>query len=106
MTDTKSLEDASKDFAADLSALRDDISKLTASVAKLVKAEASATTDSVYGAMDAARQKLSDHASDAKEKISGASLDLEAVIERNPLMAVLIALGAGLVVGLLTGGRK
>jgi len=34
------------------------------------------------------------------------SADLEATIERNPLAAVLIALVAGILVGLLSRGRK
>ncbi|VTZ21442.1 conserved hypothetical protein [Methylocella tundrae] len=106
MTDTKILDEASQNLSADLAALRDDITKLTASVTKLVKAEASATSDSVYGAVDAARQKLSDSASDAKHRLAGASSDLEATIERNPLIAVLIALATGLIIGLLSRARK
>ena len=73
---------------------------------KLVKAEATATTDTVYGAVGAARQKLADSASDARERLAGASSDLEVAITRNPLMAVLIALGAGLIIGLLIHVRK
>lgn len=106
MIDTKPLEDASKDFAADLSALRDDVAKLTASVAKIVRAEASAKTDTLYSAMDSAKAKLNDHASDTKDRLKGASADLEASIERNPLMAVLIALATGLVIGLISRGHK
>lgn len=106
MVDTKSFEDASKDFASDLGALRDDIAKLTSSVAKIVKTEAAAKTGSVYGVVDAAKQKLSDHAVDTKDKLSSASADLEASIERNPLIAVLIALATGLVIGLLSRGRS
>ncbi len=106
MTNTKPVEDASQNLAEDLAILRDDISRLTATVAKLVKAEAAATTDSVYGAMDATRQKISDSASDAKERLAGAGSDLETAIERNPLSAVLIAMAAGLLIGLLSRGRK
>ncbi len=106
MTEPKLLEEASQNLADDLAALRDDISKLTASVTKLVKAEASATSETVFGAVDAARQKMADGASDAKERLSGASSDLEATIERNPLIAVLIAMAAGLVIGLLSRARK
>lgn len=106
MTDTKLRGDAAQDFAADLAALRADIASLTTSVGALIKAETSASTETLYGAMDAARQKLADGAADAKERLSGASSDLEVVIERNPLVAVLIALAAGLFVGLLSRGRK
>jgi ElaB/YqjD/DUF883 family membrane-anchored ribosome-binding protein len=106
MTDTKLREEASEDFAADLAALRADIAKLSISVSKLLKAETATTTDTVFSAVDAARRKLSDGASDAKGRLSGASSDLEAKIERNPLIAVLIAMAAGLVIGLLSRGRK
>src|ERR1700722_1062831 len=99
MTETKMLDESAQDFAADLAALRADIVKLTASVTNLVKAETAATTDNFYGAVDAARQKLSDGALEAKDRLSGASSDLEASIERNPLIAVLIAMAAGLVIG-------
>ncbi len=114
MTDTKEFEQAARetansandfaqDFTADLAALRADIVKLTACVGNLVKSQ---TSDTVYGAVDAARQRLSDGAATAKDRLSGASSELEASIERNPLVAVLIAMGAGLVIGLLSRGRQ
>ena len=106
MTDTKLRDEAAQDFAADLAALRADIAKLTTSVAKMAKAETAAKTDSFHDAVDAARRKLSDGATDAKDRLSGASSDLEATIERNPLIAVLVAMVAGLVIGLLSRGRK
>jgi len=106
MTETKLMEETKQDFSADLNALREDISRLTETVTKLVKAEATTTTDAVYGAVDAARQKLADRASDARERLAGASSDLEVAITRNPLTAVLIALGAGLIIGLLSRGQK
>ncbi|WP_395667188.1 hypothetical protein [Methylocella sp.] len=105
MIDTKPVEDASRDLAADLAALRADVAKLTASLAKVVKAEASSTTESVYGVMDVAKQKISDRASDARGKLTDASSELEASIERNPLMAVMIAMAAGLVIGLISRGK-
>ena len=105
MIDTKPVEDASKDLAADLAALRSDVAKLTASIAKMVKAEASSTTETVYGAMDVAKQKISERATDAKGKIGDVSSELEASIERNPLTAVMIALAAGLVIGLVSRGK-
>ena len=72
----------------------------------LVKAQVADKTDMFYGAVGSARQKLSDGASDAKDRLSGASSSLEASIERNPLTAVLIAMGAGLMIGLLSRGGK
>ena len=48
MPDTKPTEKASQVSAADLAALRDDITKLTASISELVPEQASATTNTVY----------------------------------------------------------
>jgi ElaB/YqjD/DUF883 family membrane-anchored ribosome-binding protein len=56
--------------------------------------------------VDNARQKISGAASKAQDRVTGATTDLEATIERNPLVAVLIALGGGILVGLLSRGRK
>ena len=48
MPDTKPTEKASQVSAADLAALRDDITKLTASISELVPEQASATTSKVH----------------------------------------------------------
>jgi ElaB/YqjD/DUF883 family membrane-anchored ribosome-binding protein len=104
MTDTKLSDEA--DFTADLTALRADVAGLAASVRSLVATETAATTDAFAGAADAARRRLAAGASEAQELLSGARSDLEAQIERNPLVAVLIALGAGLVIGLVSRGHK
>lgn len=106
MTDTKMMDESTRDISGDVAALRSDLAKLTASVANIVKSEAASRTDDLYGAVDTARQKLSVTAADAKDRLSGVSSELEASIERNPLTAVLIAMGAGLVIGLLSRGGK
>jgi ElaB/YqjD/DUF883 family membrane-anchored ribosome-binding protein len=106
MANIKPVEEATQDFTADLTALRDDIAKLSSSISDLIRAQTAATTNTVTGAVDNARQKISDTASKAQDRVSGASTDLEAAIERNPLSAVLIALATGIFVGLLTRGHK
>ena len=50
-----------------------------------------------------ARQKVSDTAGKAQDVVSGASRNLETTIEHNPLSAVLIALIAGLFIGIFGG---
>ena len=52
------------------------------------------------------RQKISDPASKAQDRVAGASTDLETTIEHIPLVAMLIAMIAGILVGLLSRGRK
>jgi ElaB/YqjD/DUF883 family membrane-anchored ribosome-binding protein len=106
MANIKPVEEATRDFSADLAALRDDIGKLTSSVSEFVRSHTMATTSTVADAVDDARQKISDTAGKAQDRVAGTSADLEAIIERNPLAAVLIAMVAGLLVGLLSRGRK
>ena len=106
MANIKPVEDASQDFTADLAALRDDVAKLSASVSEFIRSQTAATTNSVADAVGNARQKISDSASKAQDRVASASSELEATIERNPLSAVLIAMVMGLLVGLLSRGRK
>jgi ElaB/YqjD/DUF883 family membrane-anchored ribosome-binding protein len=101
----KQIEAASKDFAADLNALRDDITKLTASVAELVRAQASTASAGVMGVVDSARQKAADTAATAQDKVGAVASELETAVEKNPVMALMIAVGAGLIMGLLSRPR-
>jgi hypothetical protein len=51
-------------------------------------------------------EKLSDSAAEAENRLRGAGFDIAAMIERNPLVAVLTALSAGLLIGMMSGARK
>jgi ElaB/YqjD/DUF883 family membrane-anchored ribosome-binding protein len=93
----------SEDFAADFAALRDDVTKLTSSISEFIRTQTAATTNGVFNAVDNSRQKISDTASKAQDRVAGASRDLETTIERNPLAAVLIAMVAGLFIGIFGG---
>jgi ElaB/YqjD/DUF883 family membrane-anchored ribosome-binding protein len=106
MQDIKRIKEASQDFAADFASLRDDITKLTSSVSELARAPASATASTVMDTVDGARQKLSDSTAEVQNRLRGAGSDIEAMIERNPLVAVLAALSAGLLIGMMSGTRK
>ncbi|HEY8031607.1 MAG TPA: hypothetical protein VIF02_04280 [Methylocella sp.] len=106
MASNKPLDEASQDFAADLAALRGDVAKLTSSLSEIIRTQTAATANTVFDAADNARQKISDTASKAQDRVAGASTDLEATIERNPLSAVLIAMVAGILIGLLSRGRQ
>jgi ElaB/YqjD/DUF883 family membrane-anchored ribosome-binding protein len=94
------------DFTADLAALRNDVAKLASSVSEFMRAQAAATTNTVFDAVDNTRQKMSDTASKAQDRMAGASKDLERTIERNPLVAVLIAMMAGLFIGMFGGSAS
>ena len=118
------LNQASQDFAEDLAALRDDLSKLTGSVSDLVRGRASDAADQATGlfrtarsranerAADArdefasraydARDRLSNHASDLQDRLGSFGSDVETRIEKNPLTAVVVAGIAGLLMGMLS----
>ena len=106
MPSIKPVEEASQDFTADLAALRDDVAKLSSSLSEFIRTHSAATTTTVSDVVDNAQQKISGTATKAQDRVTGATTDLEATIERNPLAAVLIALSAGIIVGLLSHGRK
>jgi ElaB/YqjD/DUF883 family membrane-anchored ribosome-binding protein len=106
MHDIKPVKEASQDFAADFAVLRDDIAKLTRCVSELVRDKASTATSTVMDAVDDTRRRLSDRAAEAQNQLRGAGSDIETMIERNPLVAVLAALSAGLLIGMMSGARK
>ena len=51
------------------------------------------------------RQMALDHAAKAQDRFGEATAELETAIERNPLVAILIALGAGMLIGAMSRGR-
>ena len=100
------IQQASQDFAAELADLRDNITKLTASVTDIARKQASEATSTVFDSVEGARQKFSDGAAEAQNRLRGMGSDIEATIERNPLAAVLTALSAGLLIGMISGARR
>jgi ElaB/YqjD/DUF883 family membrane-anchored ribosome-binding protein len=103
---TDKFDRETRDFSEDLVALRDDMAKLTTSVAELLRNQASTAASNVGSAIDQARQKVTESAGDAQTRMRSAASDLETTIERNPLTAILVALVAGLMVGLFTRSGK
>ncbi len=107
MPDLNTIEDkATSDLTADLTALRDDISKLSASVLELVQQQAASAKTQVLGAVDGARQKFADQSTDAKDRIGALTSDLETTIERNPFTAIFAGALAGFLIGILVRPTK
>jgi ElaB/YqjD/DUF883 family membrane-anchored ribosome-binding protein len=79
--------------------LRDEISKLSQQVASLAQNQVSAGRDQVVGAMGAARDNLSQSASNAQDKFVAIEGDVETRIKENPWGAVAIAGLIGLLIG-------
>ena len=101
------------DIAAELTQLRTDFGHLANSVAELVKAQtssaASAIRANVGSASDAIANTAADLGNSALHMTSGAQKtalnagqDIEASINRNPLTAVMIAAGIGMVIGMIS----
>ncbi len=91
---TQSAERLTKQVASDYDALREDIARLTDTVAKLVGERAlnanERVKDSVIGAADRAQDRVADAAHVALTSVG-----------RNPLSAIFIALGVGTILGML-----
>jgi ElaB/YqjD/DUF883 family membrane-anchored ribosome-binding protein len=85
--------------ALDFSGLRDEVSKLTQTVADLAQRRVSAGRDQVVGAMGAAGDSLSQSAAIAQDKFAAVEGDVEARIKKNPWGAVAIAALIGLLIG-------
>ena len=96
---------AAPDLAADVAALRADIARLSDTIAGLMRGQADAAGAAVKGAVGDARDQLSQAASHAQDGAFGAAADLERRIERNPLTAMLIAVGIGMALGMMTRSR-
>ena len=106
MASIKPVEEASQDFTAELASLRDDVAKLNSSLSEFTRTHSAATTKTVFDAVDNAQQKISDTAGKAQVRVARACTDLETTIEHKPMVAALIAMVAGMLVGLLSRGRK
>jgi ElaB/YqjD/DUF883 family membrane-anchored ribosome-binding protein len=102
---SRSADDSAGDLAADLAALRRDVARLAETMSALVQQQAQAAGHRVFEAVGDARDKIAGTAADAQDRVRAMGGEIEACIERNPLTAVLIALGIGVSLGLLSRSR-
>ncbi|WP_158813556.1 YqjD family protein [Methylocapsa sp. S129] len=98
-------EFSASDLSADLAALRADITRLSDTMAGLVRGQANSASVAMKGAMGDARDQLSQAANQAQDSALGAAADIERRIEKNPLTAVLIAAGIGIALGMMSKSR-
>ena len=80
---TRNTEGAAGDLAADLAALRQDVARLSETVSELVHHQVA----------------------DAQENVRAVRGEIEASIERNPMTAVPIAFGIGMLIGRMNRSR-
>lgn len=102
---TKSPEGSSEDMAADLAALREDVARLSESIAALLQSQAQAAAHHVSDAVDDAKARFAGTAADVTSRVNAAGEEIEASIERNPLTAVLISFGVGMALGMMSRPR-
>lgn len=106
-------ENTTADVTAELTQLRADFGRLADSVSELVKSQtqtvAATMREQAGKAGDAVAANFADLSSSATKMTNSAQAsmqsagnDIEASIERNPMAAVMIAAGIGLVLGLVT----
>jgi ElaB/YqjD/DUF883 family membrane-anchored ribosome-binding protein len=99
-------DDAAAELAANLASLKEDIARLTDTVSGLVRTQTDAAGTALREAMGGARDQFSQAAGQAQESAIGAIADLERRIEKNPLTAVLIAAGVGMIFGMMNRSRR
>lgn len=106
---TKAAEEAAKkttdDIARDLEALRGDLSRLTDSVRAILGEEAESVRSQLHERADHMARKGRAYRDAAVDELNTYEREAEAAIHRNPFTAVLVALGLGLVLGIITRGR-
>jgi ElaB/YqjD/DUF883 family membrane-anchored ribosome-binding protein len=100
MSDAKMQDSAA--VAEEIAVLKQDIARLTAAVADLVKREAGQTRSRVEDVVTDLYREGRDALGQAEARAKGLGEDLSHTIERNPITAVLAALGIGLIIGLLS----
>lgn len=103
---TKGDDAAIGDLAADLAALRQDIARLTDTVSGLAQRQTEAAGQRVSEAVNNVGEKLGCAAAEMHNRVRTANGEIEACVSRNPLTAVLIALGVGMSLGLLSRLRR
>ena len=104
MTDAKIKEAAA--VSEEIAVLKQDIARLTAAVADLVKLETNQTRGRVEDVVVDLYKEGREALSQAGARAKGLSDDLNHTIERNPTTAVLAALGIGLIIGMLSRSRN
>jgi len=98
---TGTVESATTDIAADFGALRRDIVHLTEALRGLVDRQTQMAGARVSDAAEGVSDKIAQAAGDARKGAQAKSDEITACIERNPLTAILAALGLGMFIGMI-----
>jgi ElaB/YqjD/DUF883 family membrane-anchored ribosome-binding protein len=94
------------DIAAEFSALRQDVARLTATIGDLLRQQTKAAGLGVTEALETAQDKIADTAAGAQGRARAAGSEIETCIGRNPLAALLVAFGVGMSLGMISRSRS
>jgi uncharacterized protein YjbJ (UPF0337 family)/ElaB/YqjD/DUF883 family membrane-anchored ribosome-binding protein len=86
----------------DFEALRADVAKLAQTVGLLMQNQANQTREQMRGVVGAASDNLSQTAAMAQDRFISMEAEMESQIKKNPLAAVGVALGIGVLIGKMT----
>lgn len=87
---------------AQLAAIRKDITGIAAAIGSVGLGRVESMTETMRGAFDHATAGLKGEAGEARRRGEEAAEEVEAMIVRNPLVSLLLALGLGFLAGMLT----
>ncbi|MCW2318953.1 ElaB/YqjD/DUF883 family membrane-anchored ribosome-binding protein [Rhodoblastus acidophilus] len=96
------VENVATEIATDFAALQRDIVNLTDAVRGLLDQQTQTARERVSDAADGVKDKVARAAGDVQKGAVAAGDEIAASIERNPLTAILIAVGLGLLVGMIS----
>lgn len=102
---TKNAEDAAGDLTAGFDALRHDVARLAETIGELARHQTQSAGLRAYEAVGEASDRVTDTAAETQGQLRSASGEIEASVERNPLTAVPIAFGVGMLLGVFGRSR-
>lgn len=95
-------QDKNEDLSAQIDALKADLQSISATLRDLVMEEAGPRGEKLGAAAKDYIKHGREHADDVLAEARAARQDLEAKVVENPMAALLIAVGLGFLVGLLS----
>jgi ElaB/YqjD/DUF883 family membrane-anchored ribosome-binding protein len=101
----KNPDEPAGDLTAELAALREDIARLTDTVAGIVRHEARAAGAAASSMAAGVADGLSDATEGVRDRAEALGTEIEACIVRYPVSATLIAFGLGVVLGMISRPR-
>lgn len=92
-----------EDLETEIGQLRSDISKLSETLQKIVSSEVDTTKAKMRSGLDSAAQSAARRVGEARARVDASADEFEALVRDRPFASVLVALGAGFVVGSVVG---